>query len=89
MNLGTHLYLPKHYPCAEFGRYSSISDVTTHHQCFFDSDIEGFEYVNQVLFRYENFASIFIRLFGRLELHFNQKIAESLKKLSNAGLQNH
>ena len=47
-------------------------------------------FVNQVLFRYENFTSIFIWLFGRLEccsLHFNRKIAKSLKKLSNTGLQ--
>ena len=47
-------------------------------------------FVNQVLLRYENFASIFIWLFGMLEycsLHFNRKIAKSLKKLSNTGLQ--
>ena len=47
-------------------------------------------FVSQVLFRYENFASIFIWLFGRLAccaLHFNRKIAKSLKKLSNTGLQ--
>ena len=33
------------------------------HQCFFNSDIKGFAYimfVNQVLFRYENIAIIFI-----------------------------
>ena len=47
-------------------------------------------FVNQVLLRYENFASIFIGLCGMLEccsLHFNRKIAKSLKKLSNSGLQ--
>ena len=45
-------------------------------------------FVNQVLFRYENVASIFIWLFGILEccsLHFNRKIAKVLKKLSNSG----
>ena len=42
-------------------------------------------FVNQVFICYENFASLFITLFGRLEcwLHFNRKIAKSLKKLSN------
>ena len=47
-------------------------------------------FVNQVLFRYENVASIFIWIFGMLECcssHFNRKIATSLKKLSNSGLQ--
>ena len=47
-------------------------------------------FVNQVLFRYENFAGIFFLLFGMLEycsLHFNRKIAKSLKKMSNTGLQ--
>ena len=39
------------------------------------------------LFRYENVAGVFIRLFGMLELHFNQKIAKSVMKLSNSGLQ--
>ena len=45
---------------------------------------------NQVLFRYGNFASIFVSLVGMLEccsLHFTRKIAKSLKKLSNSGLQ--
>ena len=47
-------------------------------------------FVNQVLFHYEKSAGIFISLFGMLEcysLHFNRKIAKSLKKLSNTGLQ--
>ena len=47
-------------------------------------------FVNQVLFRYENVASIFISHFGMLEccsLHFNRKIAKSLMELSNSGLQ--
>ena len=47
-------------------------------------------FVNQVLFRYENVASEVFGLFGMLEccsLHFNQKIAQSLTKLSNSGLQ--
>ena len=46
-------------------------------------------FVNQVLFRYENVASEVFGLFGMLEccsLHFNQKIAKSLTKLSNSGL---
>ena len=61
------------------------------HQCLFDSHIKGLHmFVNQVLFRYENFAGICIWLFGILEccsLHFNQNIAKSFKKLSNSGLQ--
>ena len=47
-------------------------------------------FVNQVLFRYENVANEFFLLFGMLEcysLHFNWKIAKSLTKLSNSGLQ--
>ena len=28
MKLGTRVYLPKNYPCAKFGCYSSINDVT-------------------------------------------------------------
>ena len=47
-------------------------------------------FVNQVLFRYKNVASIFILLFGMLEcrsLHFNRKIAEFFMKRSNSGLQ--
>ena len=47
-------------------------------------------FVNRVLFRYENFASIFILRFGMLEccsLYFNREIAKSLKKLSHFGLQ--
>ena len=47
-------------------------------------------FVNQVLFRYENFASIFICLFGMLgccSIHFNRRKAKSLKKLLNSGLQ--
>ena len=54
------------------------------HQYFLDSIIEDF--VNQVLFRYENVATIFIWLFGMLEccsLHLNRKI----KKLSTSGPQ--
>ena len=46
-------------------------------------------FVNQVLFRYESVASVFIRLFGMLEccsLHGNQKIAKSVMKLPNSGL---
>ena len=48
-------------------------------------------FVNQALFRYENVASVFIRLFGMLErcsFHFNRNIAESFTKRSNFGLQN-
>ena len=44
----------------------------------------------QVLYCYENFVSTFILFFEMLEccsLHFNWKIAKSLKKLSNSGLQ--
>ena len=47
-------------------------------------------FINQVLFRYENVANEFFLLFGMLEycsLHFNRKIAKSLTKLSNSGLQ--
>ena len=47
-------------------------------------------FVNQVLFRHENVASDFFLLFGMLEycsLHFNRKIAKSLTKQSNSGLQ--
>ena len=47
-------------------------------------------FVNQVLFRHENVASDFFLLFGMLEycsLHFNRKIAKSLAKQSNSGLQ--
>ena len=47
-------------------------------------------FVNQVLFRYENVASEVFLTFGMLEccsLHFNGKIAKSLTKLSNYGLQ--
>ena len=45
-------------------------------------------FVNQVLFYHENVASDFF--FGMLEycsLHFNRKIAKSLTKQSNSGLQ--
>ena len=49
---------------------------------------ESFAYVlTQVLLRYENVASVLIWLFGMLELHFNRKIAKSVMKLSNSGLQ--
>ena len=47
-------------------------------------------FVNQVLFRHENVASDFFYFFGMLEycsLHLNRKIAKSLTKLSNSGLQ--
>ena len=47
-------------------------------------------FVNQVLFRYKNVASVFTWLFGMLDccsLHFNNKIAESFMKSSNSGLQ--
>ena len=47
-------------------------------------------FVNQVLFRHENVASDFFLLFGMLEywsLHFNRKVAKSLMKQSNSGLQ--
>ena len=47
-------------------------------------------FVNQVLFRHENVSSDFLLLFGMLEycsLHFNRKIAKSLTKQSNSGLQ--
>ena len=47
-------------------------------------------FVNQVLFRYKNVASVLIWFLGRLEccsLHFSQKIAESFMKRSNSGLQ--
>ena len=48
-------------------------------------------FVNQVLGRDQNVPSRFFGLFGMLEccsLHFSRKIAKSLKKLSNYGLQN-
>ena len=47
-------------------------------------------FVNQVLFGHENVDSDFVLLFGMLEycsLHFNRKIAKSLTKQSNSGLQ--
>ena len=47
-------------------------------------------FVNQVLFCHENIASDFFLLFGMLEycsLHFNGKIAKSVTKQSNSGLQ--
>ena len=47
-------------------------------------------FLNQVLFRHENVVSDFFLLFGMLEccsLHFNRKIANSLTKQSNSGLQ--
>ena len=47
-------------------------------------------FVNQVLFSYESFASIFISLFGTLgccSLHYKQEIAKSIKKLSDTGMQ--
>ena len=49
-------------------------------------------FVNQVLFRYENVASEVFLTFRMLEcwsLHFNRKIAKSLTKQSNSGLQSH
>ena len=61
------------------------------HQCFFDNDIKGFAYVCKSSFiSLWNFPSTFIWLFGILgscSLHFNLKIAKSLKKLLNSGLQ--
>ena len=86
------MFVPaKNYLCAKFGCYSSISDVTMTSSMFLQQRYQTFcMFVNQVLFRYENFASTFIGLFGTLEccsLHFNRKIAKSLKKLSNSGLQ--
>ena len=47
-------------------------------------------FVNQVLFHHEKVASDFYLLFGMLEycsLHLNWKIAKSLTKQSNSGLQ--
>ena len=61
MTLGTHLYLCKGYAGAKFGCYSSINDVNMNHKFLFDSNIECFAYVlTQVLFRYENVASVLI-----------------------------
>ena len=88
MKLGTLLYLPKNYPCAKFGRYSLIYDVINVSSTEISKVSHMF--VNKVLFRYENVASIFISLFGMLEccsLHFNRKIPECLMKRSNSGLQ--
>ena len=48
-------------------------------------------FVNQVLFRHKNVASDFFLLLGMLEycsLQFNRKIAKSLTKQSNSGMQN-
>ena len=59
-----------------------------HYQFLFDSHIESFAYVlTQVLFLYENIATVLIWLFGMLELHFNEKIVKYVMKLSNSGLQ--
>ena len=89
MKLSTHLYLSKNYPCAKFGCHSSINDVIIVSSTVISKVFHVF--VNQVLFRYENVASVLIRLFGMLEcclLHSNQKIDKSVMKLSNSGLQN-
>ena len=85
MKLGTLLYLPRNYPCAKFGCYSLIYDVT---MTAIPKVLHMF--VNQVLFRYKNVASVFIRLFGILEccsLHFNGKMAKSFMKRSDSWLQ--
>ena len=82
----------KNYPCAKFGSYSSMSDVTMTPAKFCRLRYRRFcMFVNQVLCRDQNVASRFFGLFGMLEccsLHFSRKIAKSLKKLSNYGLQN-
>ena len=43
-------------------------------------------FVNQVLFRYKNFAKTFYML-ECCSLYFNRKIAKSVLKMSNSGLQ--
>ena len=88
MKLGTGVYFPKSYPCAKFGCYSLINDVINVSSTAISKVLHMF--VNQVLFRHENVASDFFLLFGMLEycsLHFNRKIAKSLTKQSNSGLQ--
>ena len=89
MTLGTHLYLPKGYACAKFGCYSSINDVTMTSSMFVRQLYQKCCICfNSSFICYENVAGVFIRLFEMLELHFNGKIAKSVMKLSNSGLQN-
>ena len=88
MKLGTGVYLPENYPCAKFGSYSFINDVINVSSTAISKVLRMF--VNQVLFRHENVTSDFFLLFGMLEycsLHFYRKIAKSLTKQSNSGLQ--
>ena len=58
MKLGTLLYLPKNYPCAKFGYYNLIYDVINVSLTAISKVLHMF--VNQVLFRYKNVASVFI-----------------------------
>ena len=62
MKLGTLLYLPKNYPCAKFGCYSLNRDVTMTSSMFFLAAMSKVShiFVNQVLFRCKNVASVFI-----------------------------
>ena len=61
MKLGTGVYLPKYYPCAKFGCYSLINDVTVTSSMLRRQQISKVlrMFVNQVLFRHENVASDF------------------------------
>ena len=66
-NKTLHTFVPaKKYPCANIGCHSSISDVTMTSSIFLRQRSGRFciWFVNQVLFRYENVASI---LFDFLE----------------------
>ena len=56
-----HMFVPaKKLPCAKFGCYSSISDITMTSSIFLQQQYRMFcMLVNQVLFHYENFASMF------------------------------
>ena len=87
MTPSTHLYLPKGYARAKFGRYSSINDVTMTSSMSVRQLYQKFCICFNSSFISENVAGVFILLFGMLELHFNQKIAKSVMKLSNSGLQ--
>ena len=58
MKVGTCVYLPKNYPCAKFGYYSSISDVINFSSTAISKVLHMF--VDQVLFRDENVASNFV-----------------------------
>ena len=86
MKFGKSCTCQKTNPVPNLVAIAQLMTSLRRHQYFFDSDIKGF--VNQVLFRNENVASIWP--FGMLEcrsLHFNWKIAKSFNKMSNSGLQ--